>query len=148
MREFYKIQSIREGEKMGNEQKAVLIAEDDRNIQDMLSEMIADSDSSLEIIRCLSIEDALRDFHENLPRIKLILVDGNMPQKTGMRTTSTVPMAKLMRNEFKGTMVAISGDEAATMALAKAGCDHAIDKTMMTNLIALMKQLLLPPQAQ
>ena len=123
----------------------VLIAEDNKAIQDMLVDMIGESDKTLEVIQCMSMDDALDAFTKHLPRLKLILIDGNMPQRRGSGISSTIPLAKLMRKNFSGVMVAISGDEAATMQLAQAGCDHAIDKTLVTHLIALMKKLLGPP---
>ncbi len=106
---------------MRNGKKVVLHVEDKLLYQDLLA---ADLRRFAEVIRASSIIEAEAKFAANQGVIDVIVMDACVPGET----PNTLPLVALIRQTFKGPMIASSGFPGFRKDLMAVGCDSESPK--------------------
>jgi CheY-like chemotaxis protein len=129
-----------------NMPKKILVVDDDRHSQVILTFKLVEIPNKVIILRAQTLAEAKAQFDDN-PDLDLIAMDACVPDPTAkgyeLHQPNTGPLVKYMRQTFQGPIVAVSS--MFNDYLLKAGCNHDCDNKHLFPDLALALLKIPPP---
>ena len=112
----------------------VLMLEDNKLFQDILKIALG---NRFELIQAFTLKEAGALFAEHKENLSAVCIDGMI--ESGEFNTG--PFVGLAAKEFRGPIIAISGEPDVNKEMLRLGCTHAIEGGLKIKLVKILSEL-------